>query len=141
MPKSKRRTMKLDYEEEDYVPSVSTNTSAHHIPLPRQPTFLGDTNWEAFIKVFLSLAVACGWSVTEEAADYLFRTQPEAVFESFLALRGAIARRFGEKTAPNTFISQLESRRLQTGESLAEYIPDLQRFMLHRFPSADEVTR
>ena len=63
--------------------------------------------------MFLSLAVACGWSedekrvrllssVTGEAADYLFRTQPEAVFESFAALKIALASRFGERTAPDT---------------------------------------
>ena len=107
---------------------------------------------EAFIKVFLSLAVACGWSesekrvrllssVTGEAADYLFRTQPEVVFESFAALKSALASRFGERTAPNTFVSKLESRRLHPDESLAEYIADLQRFTLRGFPSADEATR
>ena len=105
MPKSKRRG-RLDFEEEEDAPSAT-----HHIPLPRQPTFSGETNWEAFIKVFLSLAVACGWSedekrvrllssVTGEAADYLFRTQPEAVFESFAALKSALASRFGELDCP-----------------------------------------
>ena len=105
MPKSKRRG-RLDFEEEEDAPSAT-----HHIPLPRQPKISGETNWEAFIKVFLSLAVACyeKWvrllsSVTGEevAADYLFRTQPEAVFESFAALKIALASRFGEWTAPNT---------------------------------------
>ena len=113
-------------------------TTSHSLGNQR---FQGRTNWEAFIKVFLSLAVACGWSedekrvrllssVTGEAADYLFRTQPEAVFDSFVALKSALASRFGERTAPNTFVSKLESRRLQQDESLAEYIADLQRFTL-----------
>ena len=146
MPKSKRRGQ-LDFEEEG-----DASSATHHIPLPRQPAYSGETNWEAFIKVFLSLAVACGWSEDEkrvrllssvagEAADYLFRTQPEAVFASFAALKSALASRFGERTAPNAFVSKLESRRLNPDESLGEYIADLQRFTLRGFPSADEATR
>lgn len=138
------------FEEEEEV--RQPGLAATKVPLPRQPTFSGDTPWQAFYQVFLSLGKACRWSdeekrirllsaVTGEAADYLFRTQPTTVFESFSSLSAALANRFEERAAPNSFVSKLESRKLMHGESLAVYVADLQRFTLRGFPTADEATR
>lgn len=144
--KSKRRPKTMEQEED------ITGTSTAHVPLPRQQIFKGDSSWEAFIKVFLSLAVTCGWgeeerrvrllsSLAGEAADYIFRTQPESVVASFSSLQDALANRFAERANPTSFVSKLEARKLLPTESIAEYIADLQKFVLRGFPTADEATR
>ena len=96
--------------------SVEQPRSILRVPLPRQMTYDGTSNWQGFILPFMSLASSCGWTQKEklfrlcsslrgEAAEYAFvqlESTPEVVnsFELFVL---SLHTRFFIKTATFQF--------------------------------------
>ena len=126
--------------------------SQSHIPLPRQMTYDGATSWQSFILPFKSMADACGWSKEEklfrlcnslrgDAAEYAFAQLSGDVVGSYDLLEVALDTRFAEKRTTASYLAQLEGRKLQPKEKLAEYVADIKRLVIKGYPTADLQTR
>ena len=122
------------------------------IPLPRQMTYDGSSTWQSFILPFLSLAAVCGWSEEEklfrlcnslrgEAAEYTFTQLTPDVVNCFQLLESAMDARFAEKCTTASYLAQLEARKLQPKEKLAEYVADIQKLVIKGYPTANTATR
>lgn len=136
--------------QRDSVPSGRRQKS--EIPLPRQMTFDGSSTWQSFILPFNSLALACGWSAEEklfrltsslrgDAAEYAFEQLPGDIITNLSSLVDALDARFAEKRTPTSYLAQLEARKMQPKEKVAEYIADIKRLVIKGYPTADAGTR
>ena len=87
-------------------------------------------SWEAFIRPFESLALACGWDNGEklfrltntlrgDAVEYAFCQLAPDIVSSYRKLVLALEARFQERRAIASYLAQLESRRQQPGEKLS----------------------
>lgn len=63
------------------------------------------------------------------------------VISSYVLLVQALESRFAERRTTGSFLAQLESRRLQANEKLAEYVADLKKLVIKGYPTADLQTR
>lgn len=132
--------------------STTSRRQKNDIPLPRQMTYDGTATWQSFILPFNSLAEACQWSEGEklfrltnslrsEAAEYAFEQLPANVVSDFEKLVAALDSRFAEKRTTASYLAQLEARKMQTKEKVAEYIADIKRLVIKGYPTADSGTR
>ena len=122
------------------------------VPLPRQGEFDGTKSWEGFVRPLMGLAEACGWSEEEKhfrlvsslrgkAAEYVFQQLDAEAVKSFDTLVKELGKRFGDRQLPNSYIAQLEARKLQPKEKLAEFVADIRRLVSRGYPTADQITR
>lgn len=80
-------------------------------------------------------------SLHGEAAEYSFaQLTPEAV-SSFELLEQALNSRFAEKCTTASYLAQLEARKLQSKDKLAEYVADIKKLIIKGYPTADLQTR
>ena len=123
-----------------------------NVPLPRQSQYDGKRSWESFIKPFRGLAAACKWteeekrfrllnSLKEDAAEYAFMVLSQETLSSAELLEKALEERYGERRSPNSYLAQLESKKMGLKESLSEYTADIRRLVLKGYPTADMKTR
>ena len=124
----------------------------YEVPMPRQALFDGKTSWESFFQPFEALAVACKWDQNEklfrltsclrgEAAEYAFRQLPQDTLGDFAQLERALEARYKEKRTSSSYVAELENRRMQTKEKLADYVADIKRLVIKGYPTADAQTR
>ena len=139
----------------EQLESHPPRTQARHkldVPLPRQGEFDGTKSWEGFVRPLMGLADACGWTEEEKlfrlvsslrgkAAEYVFQQLDPEVIKSFDNLTKELSKRFGERQLPNYYIAQLEARKHQPKERLAEFVADIRRLVFRGYPTADPVTR
>ena len=122
------------------------------IPLPRQMTYDGGTTWQSFVLPFESMAHSCRWSEQEklfrlcnclrgDAAEYAFAQLPPDVVGSYELLVQALDSRFAERRTKASYLAQLEGRKLQPNEKLAEYVANLKKLVAKGYPTADQKTR
>lgn len=122
------------------------------VPLPRQTTYDGTSNWQGFILPYMSLASTCGWAEEEklfrlcsslrgEAADYVFVQLTPEVVNSFELLKLALHSRFAEKRTTTSYLAQLEARKLKPQDKLSEYVADIRSLVIKGYPTADDATR
>ena len=122
------------------------------VPMPSQNAYDGRQPWESFIKPFKGLAMACQWSEEEtrfrlvsslkdEAATYAFTELSDEVLKSATLLEKALEDRFGERRSANSYLAQLESRKMGYKETLTEYTADIRRLVVKGYPTADVHTR
>ena len=133
---------------------IKTNksTTSFDVPLPRQGEFNGTGAWEGFIRPFMGLAEACGWSPEEKkfrlmsglkgkAAEFVFQQLDPSITTDFDTLVSALESRFAERRTQNAWLALLESRKLSPKESLTEYVADIRRLVVRGYPTADAGTR
>lgn len=124
----------------------------YDVPMPRQALFDGKTTWESFFQPFEALAVACKWDQNEklfrltsclrgEAAEYAFGQLPQDTLGDFSQLERALEARYKEKRTSSSYVAELENRRMQTKEKLADYVADIKRLVIKGYPTADAQTR
>lgn len=122
----------------------------YEVPMPRQALFDGKTSWESFFQPFEALAVACKWDQNEklfrltsclrgEAAEYAFGQLPQDTLGDFAQLERALEAHYKEKRS--SYVAELENRRMQTKEKLADYVADIKRLVIKGYPTADAQTR
>ena len=133
---------------------IKTNKfkTSFDVPLPRQGEFNGTGAWEGFIRPFMGLAEACGWSPEEKkfrlmsglkgkAAEFVFQQLDPSITTDFDTLVSALESRFAERRTQNAWLALLESRKLSPKESLTEYVADIRRLVVRGYPTADAGTR
>ena len=124
----------------------------HEIPMPRQVLFDGKTSWESFVKPFRALQESCAWNEDEclfrlqsslrgEAAEFAFNQTTSETTASYSKLMLALETRYKEHRNSSSYLAELESRKLQPKEKLAEYVPDIRRLVIKGYPTADGITR
>ena len=124
----------------------------YEVPMPRQALFDGKTSWESFFQPFEALAVACGWDRNEklfrltsclrgEAAEYAFGQLPQDTLGNYTELERALEARYKEKRTSSSYVAELENRRMQPKEKLADYVADIKRLVIKGYPTADSQTR
>ena len=124
----------------------------NEVPMPRQALFDGKTSWESFFQPFEALAVACKWDQNEklfrltsclrdEAAEYAFGQLPQDTLGNFAQLERALEARYKEKRTSSSYVAELENRRMQVNEKLADYVADIKRLVIKGYPTADAQTR
>ena len=129
----------------------AANPVLGNVPMPRQSPFDGSVSFEAFKNQFVGLASSSGWQEGEkrlrllsalkgEAAEYIFR-QPNFEELSFTQLLADLERRFGERKRTNSYLAQLDSRKLKQEESLAEFVADIRNLTNMGYPTGDEKTK
>ena len=117
-----------------------------------QMLYEGKTPWEAFIRPFEAQALSCGWDTSEklfrltnslggDAAEFVFCQLTADVVDNYQKLIQALEARFKERRAVTSYLAQLEGRKQQTKETLSEFIADIRRLVVNRYPTADEETR
>ena len=122
------------------------------VPLPRQNEFNGTGAWEGFIRPFMGLAVACGWTAEEKkfrlmsslkgkAAEFVFQQLDPSTINDFEKLISALESRFAERRTQNAWLALLEAKKLSPKDSLTEYVADIRRLVMRGYPTADETTR
>ena len=129
------------------------NTHANYdVPMPRQALFDGKTTWESFSQPFEALAQACQWDNNEklfrltsclrgEAAEYAFGQLPPEALQDFTQLEKALEARYKEKRTSSSYLAELENRKLQPKEKLADYVVDIKKLVIKGYPTADAQTR
>ena len=124
----------------------------YDVPMPRQALFDGKTTWESFFQPFEALAVACKWDQNEklfrltsclrgDAAEYAFGQLPQDKLADFSQLEKALEARYKEKRTSSSYVAELENRRMQIKEKLADYVADIKRLVIKGYPTADGQTR
>ena len=123
------------------------------VPLPKQAEFNGtDCSWTSFIRGFCNLAQVCNWddeqkkfrllcSLKGEAADFAFDQLDQSVLLSYTTLVKALKHRFGERLSTSAYLAQLEGRKLNPKETLAEYAAGIRKLVLKGYPTADQQTK
>ena len=102
----------------------------------KTPRYTGKADWEAFHAQFELLADAAGWSVkvkalqlamclADEALSCLLLLSPEDRGD-YVALVGALQRRFGLCVEPGLLRSELCNRRRKPGETLRALANDIE---------------
>ena len=120
--------------------------------MSRQILYDGKISWESFAKPFKALAVSCGWNDQEchfrlqsslrgEAADFAFNQTSAESLETYSKLMSALETRFKEHRTSSSYLAELENRKYQPKEKLAEYVSDIRRLVIKVYPTADGVTR
>lgn len=120
--------------------------------MPRQMTYDGSTTWQSFSLPFRSMAVTCEWSEEDklfrlcnalrgDAAEYAFAQLSPDIVDSYELLTQALESRFADKRTATSYLAQLESRKLQTKETLAEYVADIKKLVIRGYPAANLATR
>lgn len=129
------------------------NTHANYeVPMPRQALFDGKATWESFFQPFEALAQACQWDNNEklfrltsclrgEAAEYAFGQLPPEALRDFTQLEKALEARYKEKRTSSSYLAELENRKLQLKEKLADYVADIKKLVIKGYPTADAQTR
>ena len=150
----------LPHEYENDYPHVEENNKrgARTTParvtvnLPPQEQYDGRGRpWEGFIFSFRSLAEACQWDEKEqrfrllaclrgEAADFAFQQLSADVVNDLDKLIVALEGRYAARKTPTAFVSQLESRRLGSKETISDYAADIRRLTTFGYPTADAAT-
>ena len=103
------------------------------MPMPRQALFDGKTTWESFFQPFEALALACKWDNNEklfrltsclrdEAAEYAFGQLPPEALRDFSLLEKSLESRYKEKRTSSSYLAELENRRMQAKEKLADML-------------------
>ena len=129
-----------------------THRSGHEVPMPRQILFDGKSTSESFAKPFKALVDSCRWDEQEklfrlqnslrgEAAEYVFNQTTSDTIQSFAKLMTALETRYKERRTSSSYLAELETRKFQPKEKLAEYASDIRRLVIKGYPTADEVTR
>ena len=59
----------------------------------------------------------------------------------FAQLERALEARYKEKRTSSSYVAELENRRMQTKEKLADYVADIKRLVIKGYPTADAQTR
>ena len=124
----------------------------YEVPMPRQALFDGKTSWGSFFQPFEALAVACKWDQNEklfrltsclrgEAAEYAFGQLPQDTLGNFAQLERTLEARYKEKRTSSSYVAELENRRMQVKEKLADYVADIKRLVIKCYPTADAQTR
>lgn len=136
--------------------TVTGNQGRRHtnyeVPMPRQALFDGKTSWESFFQPFEALAQACRWDQNEklfrltsclrgEAAEYAFGQLPPEALLDFTQLEKALEARYKEKRTSSSYLAELENRRWQPKEKLADYVADIKKLVIKGYPTADAQTR
>ncbi|GFV31364.1 uncharacterized protein TNCV_3819661 [Trichonephila clavipes] len=99
-------------------------------------TYDGKTNWEVYKTQFLIISKANGWtegvkacqlvaSLIREATEIL-QTLPDAERLNLNSLYNALDLRFGQKYSKDYAHLQMKTRLQKTGESLQEYVSDVE---------------
>ena len=123
-----------------------------NVPLPRQVVFDGKQPWESFIKPFKAMAAHCRWteeetlfrlvsSLRDTAAEYTYSVLPNETMNTLPLLEKALEDRFAEKRSKNTYLAELEQRKLGQRETITEYSTDIRRLVIKGYPTADANTR
>ena len=147
----------LSKANEIFRTEVIENRSAqrkrgHDIPMPRQVQFDGKTSWESFVKPFKALQQSCNWDEEEslfrlqsslrgEAAEFAFNQTTADTTASYRKLMQALETRYREHRNSSSYLAELESRKLQPKEKLAEYVSDIRKLVIKGYPTADDITR
>ena len=124
----------------------------YEVPMPWQALLDGKTSWESFFQPFEALAVACKWDQNEklfrlisclrgEATEYAFGQLPQDTLGNFAQLERALEARYKEKRTSSSYVAELENRRMQVKEKLADYVADIKRPVIKGYPTADAQTR
>ena len=132
--------------------SVNHVNGSYEVPMPRQALFDGKTTWESFFQPFEALALACKWDNNEklfrltsclrgEAAEYAFGQLPPEALRDFSLLEKSLESRYKEKRTSYSYLAELENRRMQAKEKLADYVADIKRLVIKGYPTADAQTR
>jgi len=122
------------------------------VPMPRQILFDGKGTWESFAKPFRALVESCKWNLEEslfrlqsslrgEAAEFAFNQLTAATLSSYGNLMAALETRYKERRTSSSYLAELESRRLEPKEKLAEYVSEIRKLVIKGYPTADEKTR
>ena len=122
------------------------------VPMPRQILFDGKGTWESFAKPFTALVESCKWNLEEslfrlqsslrgEAAEFAFNQTTSATLTSYGNLMAALETRYKERRTSSSYLAELESRKLQPKEKLAEYVSEIRKLVIKGYPTADDVTR
>ena len=131
---------------------VLTNLMEHEVPMPHQALFDRKTTWESFFQSFEALAQACKWDNNEKhfrltscprgkAAEYAFGEVPPEALRYFSLLEKSLESRFKEKPTSSSYLAEIENRHMQSKETLADYVADIKRLVIKRYPTADAQTR
>ena len=123
-----------------------------HIPMPRPSLYSGKTSWDSFIIPFEINAKNGGWSESEKvtrllgsltgaACDYAVIQVDPDVRNNYEALKRALERRYQEKWSPTDCVRRLQIRTLGTGESVADYVADIQQLVMRGYPGSPESLR
>lgn len=122
------------------------------VPMPRQILFDGKITWESFSKPFRALVESCKWNQEEslfrlqsslrgEAAEFAFNQTTAATLASYDNLMAALETRYKERRTSSSYLAELENRKLQPKEKLAEYVSEIRKLVIKGYPTADDVTR
>ena len=118
--------------------------------MPRQVLFDGKGTWESFVKPFRALVESCNWNPEEclfrlqsrgEAAEYAFNQTTPDTLSSYAKLMAALETRYKERRTSSSYLAELENRKLQPKEKLAEYVSEIRKLVIKGYPNADNVTR
>ena len=130
----------------------SGHTGQYNVPMPRQLLFDGNASWESFIQPFKSLALTCGWDSKEQlfrltsslrgdAAEYVFGQIPPESLGDFNHVVKSLEARFKGSRTSSSYVAELENKRMQSKETLAEYVAAIKRLVIKGYPTADMNTR
>lgn len=61
--------------------------------------------------------------------------------DDFSQLEKALEARYKEKRTSSSYVAELENRRMQVKEKLADYVADIKRLVIKGYPTADAQTR
>jgi hypothetical protein len=148
----RERNMVIDRYQEQIDRISAQRRKGHDIPMPRQVQFDGKSSWESFVKPFIALQQSCNWDEDEslfrlqsslrgEAAEFAYnQTTPETT-ASYGKLMRALETRYKEHLNSSSYLAELESRKLQPKEKLAEYVSDIRKLVIKGYPTADDITR
>ena len=76
-----------------------------------------------------------------EAAEYVFGQLPQDTLGDFAQLERALEARYKEKRMSSSYVVELENRRMQAKEKMADYVADIKRLVIKGYPTADAQTR
>lgn len=116
--------------------------------MPHQALLDGKTTWESFLQPFKALSGTSLWDANEklfwltsctrgETAEYAYRQLPPVTLGGFGLLEKALEARYKEKRACCSYLAELEKRKLQRKEKLADYVADIKRLVLKGYPAEE----
>ena len=76
-----------------------------------------------------------------EAAEYAFGQLPPEALQDFTQLEKALEACYKEKRTSSLYLAELENRKLQPKEKLADYVADMKKLVIKEYPTADAQTR
>ena len=73
--------------------------------------------------------------------EYTFGQIPPEALRDFSLLEESPESRYKEERTRSSYLAELENRRMQVKEKLADYVADSKRLVVKGYPTADEQTR